>query len=49
MFFNELSYANSHYNNDVAQQLMILAGGGCLGCVGLAIGAWATRSVLGGE
>ena len=49
VFFNELGYANSHYNKHLAQQLMILSAGGFLGCVGLASGAWVTRSLVGAE
>ena len=50
VFFNEVAYSNSHpFNNDLAQQLIILAAGGVLGCVGVAVGAWAVRSSVDGS
>ena len=47
VFFNEIGYYNSHpFSNDLAQQLILLAAAGVLGCVGLVVGAWAIRSSL---
>ena len=47
VFFNEIGYYNSHpFSNDLAQQLILLAAGGVLGCVGLVVSAWAVRSSL---